>query len=151
MDFAKDDLQHTTAMLHDLAAYILPYLSQNELKSVWRKIETSACIQNAEPDSELKQWLALYMAISERKFQQVQYLSEQILASNPDNNKDLSEFLVIAALLGNYHSEDSRTEEILNKWGDKLAGSSPETVFAIAILTSRKANTLNTNSLANSH
>ncbi len=136
----EEDLKHTTSSLHELASYILPYLSQNELRAVWDKIQTSACVQNTEANSELKQWLALYQAITEREFQATQRLAEQLLAYNKDNNDKLSVFLVMAALLGNYHSEDDRTEAILEKWGDKLAGSSAETLFVTAILTSRRNN-----------
>jgi spermidine synthase len=149
---SKDDLKHTTSLLHKLASYTLPYLSQNELRSVWRKIETSACINNTESSSELKHWVALYQAISERNFQEMQHLSEQILASNPDTNEILSVFLVTAALLGNYHSDDNNTVEILKKWGDVLAGGSPETIFATAILaSSNENNKVSTNVLANDH
>ena len=144
--------EQTIGMLHQLANYVLPYLSQNELASLWRKVETSNCIQNTAPDGELRQWLALHQAISAREFEATQRLSEQILATTKNASKDLSAFLVTAALLGNYHSENDNRAEILNKWGDVLTDGSPETLFATAVLASHRENrVVGSAALADSH
>jgi spermidine synthase len=148
----EEELNQAIGMLHQLAGYTLPYLSRDELASVWNTVETSACIADTRENSALKQWVALYQAISDRDFQRIQPLSENILAENRVNDSKLAEFLVITALLGSYYSDSDSTTEILQRWGDKLAAGSPETRFAAAILASRTGNAAaSTETIAESH
>lgn len=147
----NDESLQTATMLNNLASYVLPYLSQGQLEAVWHKVETSACIENAGPGSELRQWVALYQAISRRDFEQTKILSETLLAAPKDRGKDLSIFLVTAALLGNYSSDDDNRAAILQEWGDRLLVSSPETRFATAILASLRDGRVDGDTLADSH
>ena len=133
----EDELNQTVSVLHQLAGFTLPYLSNEELTSVWNTIEASACVENTADSSVLKQWIALYKAISNRDFAEIQRLSENILANNQVKDSKQAEFLVITALLGNYYSDSDSTADILRKWGDNLAAGSPATRFATAILASR--------------
>lgn len=149
---AEEDSHHTAGLLHQLGTFTLPYLSQDELSTMWQKVERSACIENAAPDSELRQWVALLTSLSERDLQKTKYLSEQMLSSIQYNDKKLTEFLVVAALLGNYNGDKTNTAEILEKWGDKLMQGSPETRLATAILGSRTGDSVSSaDSMANSH
>ena len=139
-------------MLHQLASFTLPYLSREELGSLWQVVEISPCIQSAETSIDLRQWVCLYTAISERDFQKTKYLSEKMLATIQHSDKKLTEFLVVSALLGNFFSDDDNTAANLEKWGDKLLEGSAETRLATAILTSRTGReTTGANSLADSH
>jgi hypothetical protein len=75
-----------------------------------------------------------------------------MLSSIQYNDKKLTEFLVVAALLGNYNGDKTNTAEILEKWGDKLMQGSPETRLATAILGSRTGDSVSSaDSMANSH
>lgn len=135
----EDELNQAVSMLNQLAGNTLPYLSREELQSVWRAVETSACLESSANDSPLKQWLALYKAMSDRDFRNTQMLSLNMLAYDPPDDARLAEFLVVAALLGNYYSGGSATADILRQWGDRLVAGSPETQLAAAILGSRNS------------
>ena len=149
---SKEDSEQIAGMLHQLASFTLPYLSREELGSLWQVVEISPCIQSAETSIDLRQWVCLYTAISERDFQKTKYLSEKMLATIQHSDKKLTEFLVVSALLGNFFSDDDNTAANLEKWGDKLLEGSAETRPATAILTSRTGReTTGANSLADSH
>ena len=149
---SKQDSEQIAGMLQQLASFTLPYLSRDELGSLWQVVEISPCIQSTEPNSDLRQWVYLYTAISERDLQKTKYLSEKMLASIQHSDNKLTEFLVVSALLGNFFSDDDNTAAILEKWGDMLLEGSDETRLATAILTGRTGRgTAGANSLANSH
>lgn len=119
--------------LYKLSAGILPYLSQNELKLVWNKIGSSACFENAPND--VNQWFSLYQSISSRDSHSMVQLSELLLSSNPGLDKDLSEFLVISALLGNHLSRQGNGQRIYDKWKEVFRERSAETQLILSILS----------------
>ena len=123
--------------LYKLAGNVLPYLSRDNLRRIWHKVENSTCIKKLEENDKVRLWITLYKAISDSSPEKMLDISQRLLEVTPDSDRDLSNFLVVSALLGNYIGDLGRSDFILEKWNKKLDLASDQTNLLVAILIAR--------------
>jgi spermidine synthase len=81
--------------VHTVADALIPYLTRDEIRAVWRKLIDAPCFSRlSETD---RQWVALYAAVGERNAAEMVRLGELLLRSNETARRD---YALSAAMIG---------------------------------------------------
>ncbi len=99
--------------LLDIANTTLPYLTAHESKQIWSAISRSRCAGRFS--REQRQWIALFLAISDRNGSRMQSLASSMLKRDKARPLGPSRYLLDAALLGALSQGKPETAKSL--WG----------------------------------
>ncbi len=100
--------------LYEIAVALVPFLTRDELRGVWDKLQTSPCAARlGEPQ---RTWLALFAAVSERDAGSMVQLAEKLLRQDAARK----DFLLGAAITG--HLALDEHDKAIKLWKE-FAGS----------------------------
>ena len=85
----------SAASLHAVAEALVPHLTRDETRAVWRKLMDAPCFSRI-PEID-RQWLALYAAVGERNAAEMARLGELLLR---DNNASRRDYALSASIIG---------------------------------------------------
>lgn len=128
IDCVQSSRAVTGDQLHVLADTLIPYLTREEVKGVWRKLKNAPCYSRL---SELdRQWVALYAAVGERNAAEMARLGELLLQRNDATRKDyaLSAWIIGLLVRGEQDRAVSLWREYSGKVGSNQSNMLPELI-----------------------
>lgn len=118
----------------DLAAATAPYLGNDDLIKLWKKIEDAPCYKNITGTA--KNWLTLHQALAKKSFRKALQLSSGLFkAPSKIRRRELKEYLFSGLLISAYKTNNiTLAEEIWNKYSKTLFATPQDVPMSLRLL-----------------
>jgi spermidine synthase len=110
--FQKRQTDVWFSALYNVAGSVNTYLTLQELKQFWIRLESSPCHKSMT--SVQRSWLALFKAVGNRDAAGMARLAEDLLEKKVETDWNRKEYLIVAAMTGHLVQKDR--EKALDVW-----------------------------------